>query len=505
MTPPTPPELVEQIDVRLLANLSQNFRSPFEAVFELVDNGLASRLPGNPVAVTVTGSGRAGDTLKVITKGGGGMGTTGLQEFLHWGKEPATVGLNRFGQGGKAAIGYLGKGLRITANRYDEDTAYQIEDHDWLARPNGELKRFRPRTVRAPVPDAGVVQIEILNLRKAVNFKRLERELAWRYRPALRDGVLELCVGGTPIEPVELVAEQRREFSHPLIVPSLDDPTKTVPVMLSGWVGVAPPKFEDRGGIRCSAYGRVVIPHEYFGHRTASFKASLNSLIGEVDLSFVPLVLDKNEFDKGSDAWEAAELIVHAEMQPFVDQLLRRREVNEPSDEERLRAMEARDIAHRALEKIAAESERAGLAGQLHGRKRPEPRPERGVEQVLRKELEVRVKPEPRTPPPPDAVGRLRRKGLTLDWDVRALDPKTRSATVEENGRTEIVINSQFPAYRQRSGDLLYMLETGLEEELKPSGDQEDKTVEEYHRQVADALYVALSDAGALGRSRRAS
>lgn len=88
-------------------------------------------------------------------------------------------------------------------------------------------------------------------------------------------------------------------------------------------------------------------------------------------------------------------------------------------------------------------------------------------------------------------MGRLTRRGRALEWDVRALDPRTRSATLIEGDRVEIVINNRYPAYRHRAGGLAYMIETGLFETLKPET-AEEKTVDEYHQDVTDALYLAL-------------
>ena len=82
-------------------------------------------------------------------------------------------------------------------------------------------------------------------------------------------------------------------------------------------------------------------------------------------------MLNKNAFDTASLEWEAAQAVLHEEMEPFVRRLLKRREPGEPSDEERLRAMEAHDIAQRALEQIAADSAAQGRGGRLAGRKPP--------------------------------------------------------------------------------------------------------------------------------------
>ena len=87
--------LSESIDVRLLANLSENFRTPYEALFELVDNGLASRLDDRPVAVSISGASGVGGRLTVVTSGGAGMGVEELRQFLHWGKPPSERGLHR--------------------------------------------------------------------------------------------------------------------------------------------------------------------------------------------------------------------------------------------------------------------------------------------------------------------------------------------------------------------------------------------------------------------------
>ena len=486
-------EIEETISVGLLSNLSSNFRSPQEAIFELVDNGLASRFGNEPVCVTITGAGwtTSGD-LKVVTKGGAGMGLQGLQRYFDWGKDPDAEGLNRYGQGGKAAIGYLGKSVRIRTNAHDEDQAYEITDSDWLSRPGGRPKRHQAKHVPSVVPGEAVVEIHISGLKRKINKKKLLQELAWRYRPALLAGHLVLHVKGTNVEPVPLEADPKQSFEHLLVV-STDDRPDGEPVVLKGWVGIAPPKFGERGGVRCSAYGRVIVPDEYFGHPGVSRKASLNSLVGEVDLSFASPTLNKNAFDTADPAWLAAKELVYREMEPFIHRLLQKKEPAEATDEERERAMEAKDIAHRALEKITAESLRDGRGGRQAGRKPPTPT--ETPRQPTEPPETPRQPQEPATPPPSSAVGKLKRKGATLDWDVRALDSRIRSATEIENGRTEIIVNKKYPLYVERDGDIAYMLETGLMEELKPSED-DDKAVGEYHDQLTDALFEALSMLG---------
>lgn len=58
------------------------------------------------------------------------------------------------------------------------------------------------------------------------------------------------------------------------------------------------------------------------------------------------------------------------------------------------------------------------------------------------------------------------------------------------------MINNRYPLYLERGGDLPYMLETGLLEEMKPS-DDEERPVAEYLDEVCEAVFVALSERAA--------
>jgi hypothetical protein len=157
--------------------------------------------------------------------------------------------------------------------------------------------------------------------------------------------------------------------------------------------------------------------------------------------------------------------------------------------------MEAKDLAHRALQELLEQEQqghaRHGEANQ--GRKPPSPSPTPRT--LPNRQLDLDIERSPATPPPSNAVGRLRRKGQASDWDVRALDPSIRSARSSELGRPEVVINCNFPLYRERRGDVLYMLETGLLEELKPPPGEE-KTVDEYHAELNAAIRLVLTYKG---------
>jgi hypothetical protein len=73
---------------------------------------------------------------------------------------------------------------------------------------------------------------------------------------------------------------------------------------------------------------------------------------------------------------------------------------------------------------------------------------------------------------------------------VRRLDPRLRSALVEEDGVRRVVINSAYPLYEVRRGDLWYQLETALREVCVTIP---EATVPEFERRVNELMLVSLA------------
>ena len=105
----------------------------------------------------------------------------------------------------------------------------------------------------------------------------------------------------------------------------------------------------------------------------------------------------------------------------------------------------------------------------------------------------------PRLPRPGAAgsPGGARRRGAA-EVVVRQLDPRLRSALVEEDGVRRVVINNAYPLYEVRRGDLWYQLETALREVCVTIP---EATVPEFERKVNELMLVSLKLAE--GRRRR--
>jgi hypothetical protein len=105
----------ERIDRQLTAALFANYRTPVDAVLELLDNAVDSRVPARPLDVDLTL--RPG-TLVLVVTGGQGMGPREIErQYLRWGGSCKKAGdsIGRYGQGGKAAVGHLGTRFEVVA------------------------------------------------------------------------------------------------------------------------------------------------------------------------------------------------------------------------------------------------------------------------------------------------------------------------------------------------------------------------------------------------------
>ena len=80
---------------------------------------------------------------------------------------------------------------------------------------------------------------------------------------------------------------------------------------------------------------------------------------------------------------------------------------------------------------------------------------------------------------------RFGRRRAAAEVVVRALDPRLRSAMVDEDGVRRVVINCAYPLYEVREGDLWYQLETALREVCVTIP---EATVPEFERKVNELM-----------------
>src|SRR5262249_54045523 len=155
-----------------------------DAILELVDNSVDSRLPERPLRVDLV---VRPAYVQIVTVGGQGMGPRELEaHYLRWGASPKRGRnlLGRHGQGGKAAGGHLGEGVTIDASRPGDTSAWQFSDTRYRDRSRLKVYELHPVPKRVE-PELGYVRIRIEAVDKKVDVRRVGARLTETYRPLL--------------------------------------------------------------------------------------------------------------------------------------------------------------------------------------------------------------------------------------------------------------------------------------------------------------------------------
>jgi len=506
----------ERIDPRLTASLFANYRSATDALLELVDNAVDARIDGRPLRIDLDL--RAG-SLTLTAVGGTGMSPSQLErDYLRWGASSKRSGdrIGRYGQGGKAAIGHLGNRFEVMASPVGDARAYAFEDDDY--RDRSKLRAYTLHERAKPVDASlGYIHISVGQVDKKLDPMRVRTRLAEVYRPLIASGAVVMRVN--------------REHVAPLPWPVVEEEPISVRAggrLLRGWYGLLadPPPQSLVSGIRVYHLGRLVGDPAWFGHQGPAQHPGLARLVGEIELPHVPVTMNKNDVDHDSPEWAAVEARIYKLLAPVVRRLSRQ-EGPSASPRALRTADQVRRILARALRLLESgelfESPNAsgtdGPDGQLtldevraersnDGDGRDDgvdpktgdgPQPTDADEPA--EDLEAPVSAEEQPPsfeppaPPEDTTDPAKRRGGGSrrgfgDVVVRAMDPRIRSATVDEDGVRRIVINSQFALFGVRDGDLWYQLETALREVCVTIP---EATVPEFERKVNELMLVSLS------------
>lgn len=465
----------ERIAPEITASLFANYRSSADAVMELIDNAVDSRLPKVPLQVEITVHPQS---LVVTAIGGEGMGVREIERnYLRWGGSPKRGRqlLGQYGQGGKAAIGHLGNRFTVEASRPGDQAAWRFTDDEY--RDRSRLKTYElMETSKRTAPEVGYVRIRIDGVDKRIDVRRLAQRLADTYRPLLGRQELELSLDRVEIQAAPVSVAERREFA-----------INTPGARLRGWVGLSDPQQAAAGwvpGMRCYRLGRLIAEGEFFGHPGPATLPSMVRLLGEVDVPNVTLTMNKTDFDRDSQPWVSVEARMHKLLAPWVRRLQRDVEIPPPSS-----AIKVAEQVRRLLSQALRLSERQDLFAGF-APERPISKSREVPELPLEPSEAEGAEREPRTPRPStlDVPPDARKRGFGI-IAIRPLDPRVRSMTVLEDGVRTVVINNRYPLFVERRGDVWYQLETAAREVCKAA---EPTSVAEYEKRVNDIVLTAL-------------
>jgi hypothetical protein len=459
----------ERIDPAITASLFSNYRSSADAVMELVDNAIDSRLKGSVLNVLLQVH---ASYFVIEIRGGEGMGPAELERhYLRWGGSPKRGRnlLGQYGQGGKAAIGHLGRSFTVEASRPGDEVAWRFADADY--RDRTKLKTYELKTVvkRVPMQD-GFVRIRIDGVDRRLDPRRLGARLSDTYRPLIVGALLKMSINGFRVEALPINFQDEHRFA-----------VRAAGTTIRGWYGLAEP--EGRGvdyipGMRCYKLGRLIAGGEFFGHPNAVQVSGMARLVGEVDLAPVPLTMNKSDFARDGAEWTAVEHRMHALLAPIAKRLAED-ELAPPPASALKTAEQVRRLLSQVLRLTEHEETFSGLAAaRTQTAKAREPSTKQHAAQLE----------NPPAPPRLPNANEQKRHGFG-QVVVRPLDPAIRSQTVIEREVTTVVINSRHPLFLKRGGDIWYQLETASREVFKSL---EGASIGEYERRVNEVILLAF-------------
>jgi len=411
------------------------------------------------------------------------MGIDELRNWLSWGEPHKKNAIGEYGQGGKAAMGYLGSSWLVQAKRWDKAFVWEIMEDNWDDVTSDEKTYEAVPRRDYKHTNLGYCKFEIRKLKKhRRDIKRIKEVMSNIYRKYLEEGKASISVNYEPVSPLQLPLYDGfkiQEFKE----------RTGMGYTIRGWIGRLKRDIRVRGGLRVPGgirllrKGRLICDGEYFGQPDFRYKASLGTLIGEVELSRIPVLPIKTGFDTDSNEWVAAKDTMNRVLKPHIEELLSQREEETVTREERKRISEIRAMMIEAFKLLNKYRDLSARLAEERGRKSPEEKSE-GKEIIEVQELkQAQRKREPRTPPPEDAVGRLERLGRMPEWEGKILQPDIRSEWGDKEGRRCLLINKKFCLYEARGGDDLYIAETAALQLTKSEGD-EKLDLEEYLGEV---------------------
>lgn len=458
-----PTEIEEDINIGIVTSLMRNYRNAIEAILELIDNAVDDKRKDCPIEIEIY---LGKDFIQIRNTGGVGMDLGGIKSFLKWGVSSKRGKLGRYGQGGKAAMGYLGNAWKLKTSKLGSERTIIIEENNWRERIGGEKKKYRPKLFIGMVPkEKGEVIIEIKKLTRPINENKLRDSLSDFYRMLLEAGQIKIEINKNRVTPLEIPVERVEKISE-----TVDGKE------IQGWIGILKPNESFRGGIRCCVYGRKITENEYFGMPDYTKKSSLNRLIGEINGDFLELNLNKTGFDTDSYGWQSLIKIMSKKIEPYVKLLLEENEEEQITKDEKKRHKEAsktwNDFMRYYLKTGSSKSGEINKNDFDYGQKEPERNDLGSSENV---ESGIRGKYNPATPPPDDSV--YRRKRLKRFFGIEARpgiinDIKVRSEFRKNKKEEVVIVNKLYPGYKMRKGDSVYIWETIAMESAKPEKEE---------------------------------
>lgn len=454
-------ELIERATLRAVESEMSNYKTPMEAVLELIDNAVDDLIPGQPLNISIRLGRRE---IHIYNEGGQGMDLEGLRDYLSWGHSDKAdqQKIGRFGIGGKAAAGFLGNNIQIRASAQGSEEQYLFRDRNWATKDEVMERTHQVEVMPAHKVNEGYFDLTITDLRKgAISPTQLAETLGDVYKPLLENAGVGITINKVPVLPREISYLE----TDPEVAPVQDL------ILMNGFnepirvkkIGILEPGQRVKPGIRLYYRGRLVESEQFFGLPSPAQLPQASRFVGEIYLDSLAVTTAKTAFIRDLK-WADSAQVIGRFIYPWEAKLQQLRleyhHTIEPY-EHRL-ASEAREIFENVIAKtpelLSAQmlpvttSTRYPLEGSLSSGAPLSGSLFFNPDQDDRSKAATPTRPaQPKAPVEPSGqeTGYRMRTRSIADWEITSMGvPETRVVLTTEGKRYSIRINSDFSMYQ---------------------------------------------------------
>ncbi|MDO8619034.1 MAG: ATP-binding protein [Candidatus Daviesbacteria bacterium] len=467
--------VTEEASLRMGESAMSNYRDANLALMDLVDNAVDNRIAGEPLRVYIRTNLK--DQIIIRNEGGAGLDLEGFQGFLRWGiSSKGKDDIGQYGVGGKAAMGFLGKSIEVSASAKGSDVEYFLSDPHWGEKQEVSKVDHIAQERPAEKPE-GYFSVKITNLNLDINDRKttintdtVAARLGNTYKPLLDSGAVKIYVNGH-----EVTAPEIKYLESD---PNFKSESKNLETGFGNFinitVGVLAEGQKVKPGIRCYYRGRLIEEGEFFDMPTSAKVRQASRLFGEAHLDDLAVTMNKSDFNKTDARWIDAATVIRQQVLEGWYKKLEQLSIENTFKLESWEKDIARD-AKRVLDHILSldpngDFTKKTLPGGSSGRLPATPNntpasPATGRTRNVQS-IEGATAPNIRATKAPSVP----RWGAFHEWEPVSMgNPNIRSEVVTEDGKEIVKINIDFALYQaaKKAGKpalLLYQGATAISE-----------------------------------------
>lgn len=278
----------------LMVKVGQTGYSFQEAISELIDNSIDARIPKKQLKIEI----RISTQSVEIVDNGKGMDELTAAKSIRLGFSSKKNKLGEFGLGLKTSCTFIGRNFTILTTPVNKTEEYLITYDEDLWLKEGDWTQY-PFTINHGVKSSySGTSIIIENLKINITDKIIEgmkEELSIRFGPFINNENVKIILNDEVLAPhIPKILGKKNKFK-----------ISAGNIKISGWWGYQLRQLNmEYFGFNTFRRGRLVTTFDKVGLNP---NQKVKQIVGEIDISGVPITHDKKGWQKGTKSYKEAE------------------------------------------------------------------------------------------------------------------------------------------------------------------------------------------------------